>query len=134
MTNKTIRGDVSDYAAKLLSSANLTTLRKTDGGIHLVTVSKPFHRLIAKVDGYAASSAVSYKLSLIQHYVTVKGGIHMVTVSNAFHRLIAKVGGYAASNTVSYELSLIQHYVTVKGGAKVAVHAVCKFLTTNPFR
>ena len=33
LTNKILRGDVSDYAVKLLFSSNLTALRKKDGGI-----------------------------------------------------------------------------------------------------
>ena len=42
LTNKILRGDVSDYAVKLLLSSNRTALRKKDGGIRPVAVATCF--------------------------------------------------------------------------------------------
>ena len=73
LMNKILRGDVSDYAVKLLLSSNLTTLRKKDGGIRPVAVGNVFHHLAAKVGCYAVSRAVSHELLPIQLGVSVKG-------------------------------------------------------------
>ena len=48
-TNEFICGDISDYAAKLLFSANLTALRKKDSGIRPVAVGNVLRRLTARV-------------------------------------------------------------------------------------
>ena len=74
LTNKILRGDVSDYAVKLLCSSNLTALRKNDGGIRPVGFGNVFCRLAAKVGCYAVSRAVSHALLPIQLGVSVKGG------------------------------------------------------------
>ena len=66
LTNKILRGDVSDYAVKLLLSSNLTTLRKKDGGIRPVAVGNVFRSLAAKVGCYAVSCAMSHELLPIQ--------------------------------------------------------------------
>ena len=60
LTKKILRGDVSDYAVKLIFSSNLTALRKKDGGIRTVAVGNVFRHLAAKVGCYAASRAVSH--------------------------------------------------------------------------
>ena len=54
-------------------SANLTALRKKDGGIRPVAVGNVLRRLAAKVVCYAVSSAVPYELSPIQIGCSVKG-------------------------------------------------------------
>ena len=78
LTNKILRGDLSHYAAKLLFSANLTALRKKDGGNRPVAVGNVFCRLAAKVGCHAVSSScrciVSCELYLIQLGCSVKGG------------------------------------------------------------
>ena len=66
LTNKILRGDVSDYAVKLLFSSNLTALKKKDGGIRPVAVGNVFRRLADKVGCYAVSRAVSHELLPIQ--------------------------------------------------------------------
>ena len=74
LKNKILRGDVSDYAAKLLFSSNLTALRKKDGGIRPVAVGNVFRRLPAKAACYAVNRAVSHGLSPILLGVSLKGG------------------------------------------------------------
>ena len=66
LTNKILRGDVSDYAVKLLFSSNLTALKMKDGGIRPVAVGNVFSRLAAKVGCYAVSRAMSHELLPIQ--------------------------------------------------------------------
>ena len=74
LTNKILRGDVSDYAVRLLFSSNLTALKKKDGGIRPVAVDNVFRRLAVKGGSYAVSRAVSHELSPILLGVSVKGG------------------------------------------------------------
>ena len=74
LTNKILRGDVSDYALNLLFSSNLTALKKKDGGIRPVAVGNVFRCLAAKVGCYAVSCAVSHELLPIQLGVSVNGG------------------------------------------------------------
>ena len=72
LTNKILRGDVSDYAVKLLFSSNLTALRKKDGGIRPMAVGNVFRHLAAKVGCYAVPRAVSHELLLIKLGVSVR--------------------------------------------------------------
>ena len=69
-----LRGDVSDYAVKLIYSSNLTALKIKDGGIRPVAVGNVFRRLAAKARCYAVSRAVSHELLPIQLGVLVTGG------------------------------------------------------------
>ena len=75
LTNKILRGDVSDYVVKLLFSSNLAALRKKDCGIRPVAVGNVFRRLADKIGCYAVSRAVSHELFPIQLGVSVKGGV-----------------------------------------------------------
>ena len=75
LTNKILRGDVSDYAVKLLFSSNLTALRKKDGGIRPLAVGNVFRRLEAKAGCYAVSRAVSHELLPTQLGISVRGGV-----------------------------------------------------------
>ena len=74
LTNKILRGDVSDYAVKLFFSSNLTALKNKDVGIRPVAVGNVFRRLPVKVGCYAVSRAVSHELLPILLGVSVKGG------------------------------------------------------------
>ena len=49
LMNKIQRGDVSDYAVKLLFSSNLTALRKKDDGIRPMAVGNVFRRFSRSV-------------------------------------------------------------------------------------
>ena len=74
LTNKVMRGDVSDYAVTFLFLSNLTALRKKDGGIRPVAVGHVFRRLAAKVGCYAVSLAVSHELLPIQLVFLLREG------------------------------------------------------------
>ena len=74
LTNKIMRVDFSDYAAKLLFSSIFTVLRKKDGGIRPVAVGNVFRRLAATAGCFAVSRAVSYELSSIQLGISVNVG------------------------------------------------------------
>ena len=110
LTNKILLGDVSDYAVKLLFPSNLTALRKKDGGIRPVEVGNVFRRLVAKVECYAVSRAVSHELLPIQLGVTVKGGaeaaVHAVrtfitnNIDSNDHKIIVKLDMMNAFNSV----------------------------------
>ena len=110
LTNKILRGDVSDYAVKLLFSSNLTALKKKDGGIRPIAVGNVFRRLAAKVGCYAVSRAVSHELLPIQLGVSVKGGaeaaVHAVrtfitnNIDSSDHKVIVKLDMMNAFNSV----------------------------------
>ena len=110
LTNKILRGDVSDYAVKLIFSSNLTALKKKDGGIRPVAVGNVFRRLAAKVGCYAVSRAVSHELLPIQLGVSVKGGaevaVHAVrtfitnNIDSNDHKVIVKLDMMNTFNSV----------------------------------
>ena len=110
LTNKILRGDVSDYAVKLLFSSNLTALKKKDGGIRPVSVGNVFRRLAAKVGCYAVSRAVSHELLPIQLGVSVKGGAEAAVsavrtfitknIDSNDHKIIVKLDLMNAFNSV----------------------------------
>ena len=109
-TNKILRGDVSDYAVKLLFSSNLTASKKKDGSIRPIAVGNVFRRLAAKVGCYAVSRAVSHELLPIQLGVSVKGGaeaaVHAVrtfitnNIDSSDHKVIGKLDMMNAFNSV----------------------------------
>ena len=110
LTNKILRGDVFDYAVKLLFSSNLTALKKKDGGIRPVAVGNVFRRLAAKVGCYAVSRAMSHELLPIQLGVSVKGGaeaaVHVVrtfitnNIDSNDRKVIVKLDMMNAFNSV----------------------------------
>ena len=110
LTNKILRGDVSDYAVKLLLSSNLTALRKEDGCIRSIAVGNVFRCLAAKVGCYAVSRAVTHELLPIQLGASVKGGaeaaVHAVrtfitnNVDSNDHGIIVTLDMMNAFNTV----------------------------------
>ena len=110
LTNKIMRGDVPDYAVKLLFSSNLTALKKKDGGIRPIAVGNVFRRLAAKVGCYAVSRAVSHELLPIQLGVSMKGGaeaaVHAVrtfitnNIDSNDHKVIVKLDMMKAFNSV----------------------------------
>ena len=110
LTNKILRGDVSDYAVKLLFSSNLTALKKKDGGIRPVAVDNVFRRLAAKVGCYAVYRAVSHELWPIQLGVSDKGGaeaaVHAVrtfitnNIDSNDHKIISRLDIMNAFNSV----------------------------------
>ena len=110
LTNKILRGDVSDYAVKLLFSSNLTALRKKDGSIRPVAVGNVFRRLVAKVGCYAVTRAVSHELLPIQFGASVKGGaeaaVHAArtfitnNIDSNDHKIIVKLDMMNAFNSV----------------------------------
>ena len=110
LTNKILRGDISDYAVKLLFLSNLTALRKKDGSIRPVAVGNVFRRLAAKVGCYAVSRAVSHELLPIQLGDSVKGGaeaaVHAVrtfitnNMESSEHKIIVKLDMMNAFNSV----------------------------------
>ena len=59
LTNKILRGDVSDYAVKLLFSSNLTALRIKDGGVRPIAVGNVFRRLATKATPFLAQCRMS---------------------------------------------------------------------------
>ena len=110
LTNKILRGDVSDYAVKLLFSSNLTALKKKDGSIRPIAVGNVFRRLAAKVGCYAVSRALSHELLPIQLGLSVKGGaeaaVHAVrtfitnNINSDDHKVIVKLDIMNAFNSV----------------------------------
>ena len=109
LTNKIMRGDVSDYSVKLLFSSNLTALRKKDGGIRPVAVGNVLRRLAAKARCYAVSRAVSHELLPIQLGVPVKGdaeaAVHAIrrfitnNIDSDDHKIIVKLNMMNAFNS-----------------------------------
>ena len=57
---------LSDHDRKLLFSANLTALRKMDGGIRPIAVDNVFRRLASNVDCAAITPSLARQLSLTQ--------------------------------------------------------------------
>ena len=110
LTNKILRGDVSDYTVNLLFSSNLTALRMKDSGIRPVSVGNVIRRLAAKAGCYAVSRAVSHELLPIQRGVSVKGGaaaaVHAVrkfitnNVDSDDPKIIVKLDSMNAFNSV----------------------------------
>ena len=72
LVNTFINVQISDYASILCFSANLTALRKKDGGIRPIAVGNILRRLTSKVANYFASHKVSTFFRPVQLGVSVK--------------------------------------------------------------
>ena len=73
LVNRLLNADVSDHARKLLFSANLTALRKKDGGIRPIAVGNLLRRLASTVGCAAVSPSLARQLSPTQIGVGIQG-------------------------------------------------------------
>ena len=74
LCNTIIRGDLPGHARDLLFAANLTALRKKDGGLRPIAVGNVFRRLASKAACHPVTRTIAPDLSPIQLGVGVKGG------------------------------------------------------------
>ena len=74
LCNCLIRGNIPTIARDLLFSANLTALRKKDGGIRPIAVGNTLRRLVSKVASRPVIQALASQLAPIQLGVGVQGG------------------------------------------------------------
>ena len=72
LVNTFLNGQISDFARILFFSANLTALRKKDGGIRPIAVGNILRRLASKVTNQFASHEVANFLRPFQLGVSVK--------------------------------------------------------------
>ena len=91
LVNTFLNGQISDFARILFFSANLTALRKKDGGIRTIAVGNILRRLASKVANHFASHKVSNLLRPVQLGVSVKNSCEAAVHSA---RIITKSQNY----------------------------------------
>ena len=73
LVDRLLGADLSDHAREILSSANLTALRKKDGGIRPIAVGNIFRHLASKVGCAAVTPSLARQLSSTQIGGGIKG-------------------------------------------------------------
>ena len=89
LVNTFLNGQISDFARILFFSANLTALRKKDGGIRPIAVGNILRRLASKVANHFACHKVSSLLRPVQLGVSVKNAceaaVHSARIITKLH-------------------------------------------------
>ena len=91
LVNTFLNGQISDFARILFFSANLTALRKKDGGIRPIAVGNILRRLASKVANHFASNKVANFFRPFQQGVSVKNACEAAVHSA---RIITKLPNY----------------------------------------
>ena len=74
LVNRLLAADISDFARRLLFSANLTALRKKDGGIRPIAVGNVFRRIASNVACRSVTKRLANELAPIQLGVGIRNG------------------------------------------------------------
>ena len=107
---KLLRGQIPQLARDLLFTANLTALRKRDGGIRPITVGNVFRRLASKMAAKRVISDLRRQLPPVQLGVSVSGGCKA-----AAHAVRAFVQSpVVPENNVLVKLDMINAFNTVR--------------------
>ena len=92
LVNTILNGQISDFARIIFFSANLTALRKKDGGIRPIAVGNILRRLASKVANHFASHKVANFLRPFQLGVSVKNAceaaVHSARIITKLHSSI----------------------------------------------
>ena len=74
LCSKLLRGQIPKHVRDLLLAANLTALRKKDGGIRPIAVGNVFHRLASRIAAKRVIAELRRQLPPVQLGVRVSGG------------------------------------------------------------
>ena len=89
LVNTFLNGQISDFACILFFSANLTALRKKEGGIRPIAVGNILRRLASKVANHFASHKVSNLLRPVQLGASAKNAceaaVHSARIITKLH-------------------------------------------------
>ena len=109
LVNLMLNGDLGQYARDLLFSANLTALKKKDGGIRPIAVGNIFRRLAAKAICNPAIKDLSQQLQPIQLGVGVPGGCEV-----AAHAIRLLASSHCINKGVMVKLDLKNAFNSVR--------------------